>query len=275
MSEFQYIIANVVVDPLVRVYEIGKGLLPELSFSIMVLLVGWLFAALLRKLAAKILKALGLDIVSEKVGIQNFLERGGIRRPPSAMVGLAFYWLIILSALIMVFNTLGLSTAAEFIVQVIYFIPRIFAALIFLALGIFLGRFVGKLVDGTARLANLPFAEVWAGISSYAVVGLSIMLIFEYLNFPDIVSIEIFVVVFAVIPLALFLLLLAGGRDIILSILAGRVLARELKAGDRVEFDSFSGEIESIDLVMTKIKRGNETLMIANSELARKVIKKR
>lgn len=273
MSEFQNIIASVVVNPLIRFYAIGQGLLPELSFSIIVLLVGWLCAVILKKIAAKILKALGLDMVSEKVGFQNFLERGGVKRTPSAIIGLAFYWLIILSALVMVFNTLGLTAAAQFIEQIIYFIPKIFVALIFLALGLFLGKFVGKLVEKTSNLANLPFSDVLAKISSYAVIGLSIMLIFKYLNVPDIVSIEIFIVIFSIIPLALFLLFLIGGRDIILSVLAGRVLAKELKTGNKIEFDSVSGEIESIDLIMTKIKKDKETIIIANSELAKKAIK--
>ncbi|MFH1678224.1 MAG: mechanosensitive ion channel domain-containing protein, partial [Candidatus Omnitrophota bacterium] len=80
--------------------------------------------------------------------------------------------------------------------------------------------------------------------------------------------------IFGVVPLIVFLLFIIGGKEIVLSILSGRLLTKEYKQGDTIEFDSISGQIQSIDLVTTKITGKEGEIVIPNSELSRKIIKK-
>ncbi|MBL7132329.1 MAG: mechanosensitive ion channel, partial [Candidatus Omnitrophica bacterium] len=82
-------------------------------------------------------------------------------------------------------------------------------------------------------------------------------------------------IIFGVVPLALCLVFLVAGRDIVASILAGRFLMKEYKEGERIEFDSISGEIESVGFLTTKIKSNADEILIPNSELAKKIIKKK
>lgn len=65
------------------------------------------------------------------------------------------------------------------------------------------------------------------------------------------------------------------GRDILSSIFTGRFLMRELKAEESVEFDSVSGVIQSIDLLTAKIISKQEEIIVPNSELAKKTIKRK
>ena len=210
----------------------------------------------------------------EKVGFKRFLEKGGIQKNPSLLVGLCFYWLIIFSALIMVFNTLELEVAARLIQRGLIYIPKIMVALVLLALGIFLSQFIRRFVQTSSRLANLPFPEVLGNFARYAIIGLAIIMALEYLDVSTTIIVESFIIIFIVLPLALCLVLIVGGRQIISNILAGRLLINEYKKGETIEFDSIAGQILSIDLLTSKIKSREAEVIVPNSELTGKIVKR-
>ncbi|UCC96098.1 MAG: hypothetical protein JSW40_04920, partial [Candidatus Omnitrophota bacterium] len=148
---------DLVVRRLQQVYQFAMEFGPKIVISIIILLIGWICAVLIKKITAKLLKALGFDVLSDKFGAKGLLERGGIQRNSSSLIGLGFYWLIIFSTLIMIFNTLELPVASQLLKQVVLYIPKFIVALILLALGIFLSNFVGKLAGTSERLAKIPF----------------------------------------------------------------------------------------------------------------------
>ena len=274
MLKLKEIFYDLVIKTLEETYRYIVNLWPKIALSAVILLVGWISASLLKKIISKLLKALGFDVLSEKIGFKRFLEKGGIKKNPSHVIGLCFYWLIVFSALLMIFNTLELEAASQLITQAILYIPKIIVALILLALGIFLSQFVGKFVQASSRLANVPFPNIISTVARYAVVGFAIIMVLEYLNVTTKLMVDAFIIIFIVIPAALSLVFLIGGRDIVSNILAGRLLMKDYKKGDKIEFDSISGTIESIDFITTKIKDSEGEVIIPNSELARKIIKK-
>jgi len=274
MPTIRKIFYDLVIKTLEESYKFLAQFLPKVALSLIILLIGWISAVLVKKIVSKILKALGFDVVSERIGLKNFLERGDIRRSASSIIGVSFYWLIILSTLVMAFNTLDLEVASELIKQAIFYIPKIIVALVLLALGIFLGKFVGKLVETASHSANIPFHTVLGKVASYLIIGLAIMIALEHLGAATTIVVESYIIIFGIVLLVFCLIVLIGGRDIVSSALAGRLLKEVYKEGDKIEFDSISGQIESIDFITTKIKNDVQEIIIPNSELANKVVKK-
>ena len=274
MSNFSDIFQYLVVKRLNQAYQFSTEFAPKLLLALIILFIGWLCAVLLKKIISKFLKALGFVVLSQKIGLKNFLENGGVKQNPSFIIGLGFYWLIILSALIMAFNTLELEAAARLIRQVVWYIPKIIVTLIILVLGIFLSKFVSRFVQTTSRLANIPFFSVLGIIARYAVIAIAIILGLEYLDVATSIIFESFLIVFIVVPLICALVLIVGGRQVVASILAGRLLKKEFKEGETINFDTASGQIKAINLIVTKIRSGGEEIIIPNSELITKTIKR-
>jgi len=270
MSKFAEIFQDLVVIKLEQLYQFTMQFGPKIALAIIIFLIGWVCAILLKKIVSKLLKALGLDVLSEKAGFKHFLEKGGIQKKPSALAGLVFYWIIIFSALITAFNTLELNTASQLIQQVLSYMPKFIVALILFVMGIFLSQFVGKLVETTSHLASINFYRLIGKAARYLVMALAIMICLEYLG----VAKTSIAIIFGVVPLIVSLLFIMGGREIVSSILAGRLLMKEYKQGDTIEFDSISGQIQSINVVTTKITGKEGEIIIPNSELAKKIIKK-
>ena len=275
MVSFQEVFHNVVVKTFTQLHEFAAEFGPKILVSIVILLIGWICAVLIKKVITKVLKALGLDVVSEKTGLKHFLERGGTAKGSSAIIGLGLYWLIILSTLIMVFNTLELYAASKFIKQIILYIPNVMVFLIFVILGIFLGRFFGKLVERTAHLVNAPFPVLLSRATAYTIVGLAIVVALEQLGVNTAAVIQSSVVIFIIVPIMFSIVFIIGGREIASSILAQRFIVREYKIGNTIEFDGISGKIEHIDFISTKIKDNGQEIIIPNSELARKIVRKK
>ena len=275
MANFGEIFQALVINTLNKAYQFATQFAPKIALAVIILLIGWLCALLLKKIVTKLLKALGFDVVSEKTGLRRFLERGGITRSPSSVIGLGFYWLIIFSALVMLFNTLELEMASQLVKQAVFYLPRIVVAAILFALGIFLSQFMAKFVEKTAHLANIPMYGLLGRIAGYAIIALAIMLALNYLGVAASIIAQYAFIIFGVVPLVVSLIFLIAGKDIVAGILAGRFLMKEYKKGERIEFDSISGEIESVGFITTKIKSNTDEILIPNSELAKKIIKKR
>src|SRR5690606_2382154 len=60
---------------------------PGFLSGLLVLLLGWLMAAIGRNVVTKLLRALGLDVVAERTGVRRYLQEHEIKIAPSAMAG--------------------------------------------------------------------------------------------------------------------------------------------------------------------------------------------
>ncbi|MFH1645249.1 MAG: mechanosensitive ion channel domain-containing protein [Candidatus Omnitrophota bacterium] len=275
MSKFIQILQDLVVKTLEEAYQFVFQIAPKVALSALILLIGLVCALLLKKIAAKVLKAIGLDVLSEKIGLIRFLERGGIQKRPSSIVGLVFYWLIMFSAFIMMSDAIGLEVLSERITQIFLYAPVVFVALILLALGIFFGRIIGKFVETTARLASIPFYIVLGKTARYLITSLAIMVALEHMNVSSAIMIEVFIIIFVVVPLASLLVLLIGGRELISNALAGKCLVKEYHKGDVIDVGSISGRLESIGFLTSKIVNEDSEIIVPNSDLLAKVVRKK
>lgn len=275
MERFREIFNDLVVETLQQSYEFIVEFGPRILFALLIIALGWVFAVIVKKVISKLLRFLGLDVLVDKTGFKRLLERGDIKRRPSSMIGLIFYWLILIDALIMASNTLNISIASQFVRGAVLYIPRIIISTVIIGIGIYAGRIIGNLVDKTTNLADIAWHSVLGKATYYALVGLAIILAVDSLD-PSVSFIkETFLVVFVIGPAIFLTIFVMGGRDVISSILARKGLMNEYKRGDKIAFDSIAGEIESVDFLITRLKNGDEEIIVPNAELARKIVRKK
>ena len=274
MLKFREIFQEVVVKAFQHAYQIALDSGPKVALALIILLFSWVCALLIKKIISKLLKALGIDVLGGKLGMTNFLENGGVHKKPSSLIGLVFYWLIIFSALIMVFDILELEVVSQFIQQSFLYIPKFIVALILLMLGIFVSRFVGKFVQTSARLANILFYSAIGKTARCLTIGLAVIWALEYLGVATNMIIQLGIIIFVVVPVIIFLILFIGGKDIIQSALAGRLLREIYAKGDMIEFDAVSGQIKSFGIITTKIKCNGGEMIVPHAELIRKTVKR-
>ncbi|MCX5686010.1 MAG: hypothetical protein NTW09_00860, partial [Candidatus Omnitrophica bacterium] len=113
----------VVVDPvkamLIRVW----GYVPAIAGAIVILIIGWLAAKLIEAVVVRVLKALRLDVASDKAGLTNVLARGEIKLTISEVIGAVIYWIVILVVIATALGALNLTVAADLVARLIEYVP--------------------------------------------------------------------------------------------------------------------------------------------------------
>ena len=188
--------------------------LPNLFFSIAIILIGWVVCNLVKRIAIRVLKLCQFDVLAERAGIRQALERGGIKQSASEIVGLLVFWFLFLIAIVTTLETLNLSGATDTLHTIYLYIPKIVAALVVLILGLYFANFLESVTRTSCANAGLAQA---ASIGRAAYIGTTIFVvagIFEILDIASEIVIWAFILVFGAVCLALALAFGLGGRDV-------------------------------------------------------------
>jgi len=274
MERIAELFRKLVVENLQKAYGLGVEYFPKILTSVLILLVGWISALLVKKVAIKVLRALGSDVISEKTGLERYLEKGLIRRKPSHLIGAGFYWFIIFASVVMVFNTWGLVQVSGFMKGVVSYIPRIIVAIVLVSLGYFLGHFLQAFVMSSSALAKIPIASAIGKIARYSVVIIATMMALEHLGIARSIVTIGFAIFVGVILLFAVLILSFGLKDVASDVIAGRIIQREFRLGDEVEIEGRIGKVENFELTQVKLKTDRGTILIPNSVVSRKIVEK-
>ncbi len=204
---------DVVIEP-VRAFLVQIGAyLPRLAVAIVVLIVGWLIAKAVRFAAVKAMRALNFHVLTERAGIDGFLQQGGTERDTTAVFGAVIYWVAILVALIIAFNGLGLTQVTDLLTRVLLFLPKLLVGLLVLIFGSYFGRFVGNAVQTYLRNIGISDADLLGRIAQYAIVVFVVLIAVDHLDIGGDLVQHTFLILLAGVVLALALAFGIGGRD--------------------------------------------------------------
>lgn len=202
---------NMLVEPIrASLHQIG-AFLPRLLLAILVLVVGWLVAKLVRFAIVRALHAINFNVVTEKAGIDRFLSQGGADVDTIRVLGGLFYWLVILAALMIAFNSLDLAYVTDLLGRVVLFVPRVMVAVVILVFGAYFARFIGTAVATYLRNLGAREAGLMGRLALYAIMTFAIMIALDQLGLGDIIR-ETFLVLVGAVALALALAFGLGGQ---------------------------------------------------------------
>ncbi|MGH8802205.1 MAG: mechanosensitive ion channel family protein [Casimicrobiaceae bacterium] len=202
---------NVLLEPISEsLHEIGT-FLPRLLLAIVILVVGWLVAKAVRFAVVRALRALNFNVVTEKAGIDHFLQQGGSGIDTVRILGALFYWLVILAALMVAFNSLGLSYVTDLIGRIVLFVPRVIVAVVILVFGAYFARFVGAALAAYLGGIGVREAGLMGRLALYAIMLFVIMIAVDQIGLGDIIR-QTFLIIVAAIALGLALAFGLGGQ---------------------------------------------------------------
>ena len=135
------------------------GFVPNLVGMFIILAVGYAVSKLLQRLATGVLKRVRLDKASEKTGLNETMERVGIQRTASEIVGVLVFWLFMLTFLISAADALGLENVSKTIDSFVAYLPNVVGALLIVVVGLLLANFVRTAVEAGLDRAGLEYAK--------------------------------------------------------------------------------------------------------------------
>ena len=103
---------NLIVEPVRQMLTRILAYLPVLLGALIILIVGWIVAKVIRRLVDWLLKVVRFDVLADKAGILEILRKGDLGISARELVSRLVYWLIMIMVLVMTVDALGLPKAS-------------------------------------------------------------------------------------------------------------------------------------------------------------------
>lgn len=193
------------------------GFIPNVIGFLLILLVGWLIAKVVRTLVTKGLESLGLDKALHESPAGEYVDKFSPGASPSRLVGAVAFWFIFLFVLTAAFSALKIPAVTAFMTEVLNYLPNVIVAVIIFALAAAIAGVVGGLV--AKLLGDTPTGKVVASVVPALIMVIAVFMILNQLRIaPQIVTLT-YTFLLGSVALAAALAFGLGGRDV-----AGRML---------------------------------------------------
>jgi hypothetical protein len=207
-----------------RAWEGFFGFLPNLIGFLVLLLVGYIVARLLRAATQKVLDKAGLDQKLHESDANRYVETVMSGARPSRGISLVVFWLVFAFFLFAGLGALRIPALTTFMNDVLAYLPNVIVAIvIFVAAAVI----AGTVAAGVSRvMGDTPTGKIVATVVPALVMIIALFMILEQLRIAEeIVRIAFAATMFA-LALGLALAFGLGGRD-----LAGRMLEDAYRKG--------------------------------------------
>lgn len=202
---------DVLLEPIrVSLHQVG-AFLPRVILAIAILIAGWLVAKAVRFALVKTLRAINFNVVTDKAGIDAFLRQGGGDIDTIRVLGALAYWLVLLAAIMIAFNSLDLAYVTDLVGRVVLFVPRVMVAVVVLVFGAYFARFVSGALTLYLRNIGASEAGLLGRLSLYAIMAFVILMALEQLGLGDVLR-QTFLILVAALALGLALAFGLGGQ---------------------------------------------------------------
>jgi hypothetical protein len=189
------------------------GFIPKLIGFLLILLVGWFVAGALEKGILWLLRRVGFENFSNRIGLGRLQQRMNIPMGAEGLIGKIVFWFIFLIFLIPAVEALGLTTVSNLLNQIIDYIPNVLVAILVLFLGTLLATFISDIIRGAMGGTTIGNANVYANIARYAILGFAGLIALYQLQIAPAIIQTLFTAIVGALALAFGLAFGLGGRE--------------------------------------------------------------
>ncbi len=187
--------------------------LPDVVLALVLLVVGWLVARLVKRLAIRVLRSLHVDELAERAGFDDFLIQGGVKFTTVTLVASGLYWAILLGVFVALLDASGVQAAGQLFERMVNYLPNVLLAVGILVFGSLFARVIGGLVLSYLNNIGSLAAEPISALARYALLVFVLFMAAEQLTIGSAVLVSAFQIAFAAVCLAAALAFGLGGRD--------------------------------------------------------------
>ncbi len=203
--------------------------LPRVIVMLILALVGWVIAYVIKVVLRSFLRLVKFDKLSENAGASQLLSKAAL---PSAteMLSRFVFWVAWLGFILLGVSVLGILGLQEQVARFFLFLPRLFTALLILFFGLLAASFFSRAALLAAVNANMPSPRVLSLSVRSIIIVFVLSIVFEELGLAEQTMLVAFGLAFGALMLGLAIAFGIGGRD-----LAQRFLEKKVFRGKKQE----------------------------------------
>ena len=252
------------------------GFVPSLVGALVILVVGYIVSKLLQRLATVVLQRVRFDKASEKTGLTGTMEKIGVKKTASEIVGIVVFWIFMLTFLISAADALGLENVSKTIDSFVAYLPNVVGALLIVVVGLLLANFVRTAVEAGLDRAGVEYAKAVSKITYGLLVVMIGSLAIGQLQIETALINRVIEIGLIAAGAALAIALGFGTRDVARNVVAGVYARESFKSGSILTIGENQGKVEAVTAVNTKIRmEDGVTLYIPNAQLMESLVRER
>ena len=203
--------------------------LPRLIVMLIIVLIGWVIAYLLKLVARSLLRLTKFSKLSENAGATQLLHQAAL--PSSTeLVSRFVFWVAWVGFVLLGVNVLGIAGLQEYISRFFLFLPRLFVALVILFFGLVAASFFSRAALLAAVNANFKSSRMLSTVVRVLIIVFALSMMFEVLGVAEQTMLIAFATMFGAAMLGLAIAFGLGGQD-----LARKFLERKLVQHNKEE----------------------------------------
>src|SRR3954451_956865 len=198
-------------DSLQRGLDQLVGFLPRLIGFLIILLIGWLIARVVKALLVKALAGVGIDRALSSGSAGPYVARAMPDARPSRLIGTIAFWFLFLGAIAIAVSQLGITALDNFVQSIAAYLPNVVVAILIFVLAGAIAAAVSGLISRT--LGDTATGKIAATAAPVLIMGIAAFMILDQLNIaPAIVEIT-YIALLGSVALGAALAFGLGARD--------------------------------------------------------------
>lgn len=215
-----------------RQFATGFALfVPRLVAAAIIFTLGFVFAAVARRLVRNLLAWLRFERLAERTGASEMLRVAELP-PAGPLIAQIVFWIVFIGFVVSAVDALQFQFLQGLVQQFFWFVPRFLVALLVLALGFLIANFVWRATLLASVNAGLPGPRLLSGAVRLLVLAIAVVMALEHVGLATSVVLTAFAIAFGALMLGLAIAFGLGGRDT-----AKALLERHLKRQEDRETD--------------------------------------
>jgi len=208
-----------VSDSLQQALDSFFGFLPNLLGFLVILLIGYVVARLVKGILTKVLTKVGLDRALHSGQTGQYVEKVSPGASPSRLVGSIAFWFLFLGAISLAVSALKIPALTTFVSAIYGYLPNVIAAVIIFVIAGAIAGAVATLVAKT--MGDTPTGKLVGSIAPLLIMAIATFMILNQLQIaPAIVTIT-YAVLLGSLGLGMALAFGLGGRETAAQLVSG------------------------------------------------------
>lgn len=213
--------SDVVIASLQSLWEGFVAFIPPVVGALVVFVIGWIVAVSFDRVITGILESLKIDKAFEQLSFMRSLHDVGFSMKVSALLGALVRWFFIIVAFMAAVEIVHLTAVADFVRQVLLYIPNVIVAVLILAVAALVGQFVSRMVHATLQATSVHASRFASTVARWAVWVFGILAALNQLGIATSMVNTLFIGIVAMVALAGGLAFGLGGQNLARDLLQG------------------------------------------------------
>ncbi len=185
--------------------------LPRLIGALVILLIFYVVAKVVKKLIAKVLSSAGVDRAVKSGKYGEYVTQYASGFTPSTIIATIAFWFILLTGVLLALSTLGIAALNNAVASVVGYLPNVVGAILIMVVAIAIAGVVGGAV--TKLMGDTALGKIAATIIPVLVLTIAGFMALVQLKIAVPIVTGAFYIVLGAIALAAALAFGLGGRD--------------------------------------------------------------